>query len=338
MKKCILYSNALQNSSYTAYDYNCCSFDTCISRPSSMAKTLITIAGPTAIGKTSMAISLAENWACPIISADSRQVYRELNIGVAKPSSDELKRAEHHLIGHVSIQELYSAGRFEREAMAVIDEIFKTHDLAILCGGSGLYIKALLEGLNEFPDVNIAIVSSLEAELKSNGIEVLQKELKDKDPDYFSQADTSNPRRVIRALSIIRQTGQKFSSFWKENFDDRHFDQINIELTMDRSQLYDRINKRVDLMMKAGLLEEVRELHAYKSLPSLDTVGYRELFEVLDNQIDLTDAIELIKRNTRRYAKRQMTWLRNQQNFVSFPSDDLETIIQFIDDKLRFNL
>lgn len=294
-------------------------------------KTLIVIAGPTAIGKTTLAIQVAQHYKCDILSADSRQFYREMNIGTAKPDAEELAAAPHHFIDSLSIEDAYSVGDYERDALKKLEEIFLTNDTAVLVGGSGLYIKALCEGLDVFPDVPEEVKLQLEKDLEENGLAPLAAELKEKDLEYFTEVDSSNSRRVLRALSIIRATGKTFSSFRTRNISPRPFQSVYVALTSDREKLYERINLRVDKMLEAGLLDEVKSLYPKKSLKSLQTVGYQEFFKHFDGETSMEEAIELMKRNSRRYAKRQMTWFRNQQpagakwNYLA--PDDLDAVV-----------
>lgn len=278
-----------------------------------MSKTLIVLVGPTAAGKTSTAIRLARHYHTSIISADSRQFYREMSIGTAKPSTEELALAPHFFIGHISVQEPYNVGMFEAEAMRVIHKLFLEKDVLILTGGSGLYVNAITNGLDVFPDVAPEIRNSLNDTFETQGLNVLLEELRQKDIAYYRQVDLDNPRRVIRALEVIRATGKPFSLFRKNKPLERNFEILKIGLTMDREKLYARINERVDQMFDDGLLEEVRSLLPFRQHSALQTVGYSELFEYLDEKIDLQEAIRLIKRNTRRYAKRQLTWLRKDK-------------------------
>lgn len=296
-------------------------------------KILIVIAGPTAIGKTSTAIKIAQHLGTEIISCDSRQLFQELNIGVAKPSKEELSTIKHHFINHVSITEKYSAGRYERECIALIEKLFTEHDHLILTGGTGLYIKAILEGLDEFPEVKPEDSDHYTNLLESDGISVLQQELKEKDSKYFHEVDLNNSRRLVRALSVIKSSGQTFSSFRNSKPKVRSFKSIKIQLTMDREKLYDRINTRVNLMMDAGLLSEVESLVEHKNLLSLQTVGYSELFKHLDGELQLDVAIELIKRNSRRYAKRQITWFSNNSDYIKIPSGEIDKILNLIKTK-----
>ncbi len=289
-------------------------------------KRLIVIAGPTAIGKTTVAIKLAQHFDCPILSTDSRQIYKEMNIGTAKPSKNELAAATHYFINHISIEEDYNAGKYEREAIAKLDDIYKNHDTAIISGGTGFYINAILHGLDSFP------ITSKEDEkyYESLDLSALQEELKLKDPKYYDVVDIKNRRRLERALSVIKASGKTFSSQRKAKKKNRIFTPILILLEMDREKLYSRINKRVDMMIEQGLVEEAKSLYNLKGLRALDTVGYQEIFQYFDGEITLEKAIELIKRNSRRYAKRQMTWYRNKPEWDRFKPQEIEKIIQNI--------
>jgi tRNA dimethylallyltransferase len=273
-------------------------------------KFLIVIIGPTAIGKTNLSIQLARHYQCEIVSADSRQFYRGMTIGTAVPSHDELCAAPHHLIHNKEITDIYTVGDYEREAIAIIEQLHKNNDLAILVGGSGLYVDAILKGIDSFPDVEPEIRSQVRNHYEQSGIEWLQNELKFRDPDYALQVDMQNPQRLMRALEVCIGSDQPYSSFLTNAARSRNFTPVIIGLDAERAEMYNRINLRVDLMMADGLLEEARGLFPHRHLNALQTVGYRELFEYFDNHIDLNSAIEEIKKNTRRFAKRQMTWFR----------------------------
>lgn len=307
------------------------------SMQNSKLKCLLVIAGPTAIGKTTLAIQLAQHYNCDILSADSRQFFREMNIGTAKPDAAELTAAPHHFIDSLSIDDNYSVGDFERDALKKLEDIFTNNNVAVLVGGSGLYIKALCEGMDIFPDVSNEIKVQLEKELEENGLASLEAELRDTDNDYFLEVDKSNSRRILRALSIIRATGKTFSSFRMRNISPRPFQPIYIALTSDREKLYERINLRVDKMLEAGLLKEVKSLYPKRTLKSLQTVGYQEFFKHLDGELSLKEAVELVKRNSRRYAKRQMTWFRNQHpagtKWSYFEANEFDEIVNFIEEK-----
>ncbi|AMR31746.1 tRNA dimethylallyltransferase [Mucilaginibacter sp. PAMC 26640] len=278
--------------------------------------TLIVIAGPTASGKTAAAIRVAQHLDTVIISADSRQFFREMSIGTAKPTPDELAAAPHYFINSHSVTESFSVGDFERECLALLDDLFKKKQVVILAGGSGLYIKAICEGFDNIPDANPAIRERLNNELAEKGIAPLQERLKTIDSAYYAEVDISNPQRVIRALEVYESSGQPFSSFRTAKTNQRPFNIVKIGLDLPREILYHRINQRVDLMLDEGLVEEVKSLTSYRTLNALNTVGYSEIFEYLNGKTDLADAVGLIKQNTRRFAKRQMTWFRKDKEIV----------------------
>ena len=295
-----------------------------------MKKHLIVITGATASGKTSLAIQLANHFQTEILSADSRQFFKEMNIGTAKPTLEELKQAKHHFIDTLSIHDEYNVGEYERDAGVLLKELFQKHDTVIMAGGSGLYIKAVCEGLDHFPKVDDKFRTELRQLVEEKGIEVLQEELKELDPVYYNEVDLQNPQRVIRALEICRGTGKAYSSFRTSTDAERPFKTTKIAIKWEREQLYDRINRRVDLMLEAGLEQEAKSLFPFKHLNSLQTVGYKEWFDYFDNKTDREEAIRLIKRNTRRYAKRQMTWLRRESDIHYFEANDLEGIKKLV--------
>ncbi len=296
-------------------------------------KYLIVIGGPTAVGKTTTAIDLAKKLACEIISADSRQFFREMTIGTAKPTPLELAQAKHHFVDSLSIHEDYSVGKFESDTLHLLDTLYTTQDYCILTGGSGLYLNAICHGLDKFPDVDPSYRIELNQELKSKGLEKLVMELQEKDTLYAKRADLANPQRVIRALEIIRSTNQPFSSFLRKEPVNRPFHIFTFQMQMERAVLYDRINHRVDIMLEQGLVEEARSLHPLKHLNALRTVGYSEWFDHFDGLTSESEAIELIKRNTRRYAKRQITWFKNQGNYhpIVQGKDAVAEIIEYMD-------
>jgi tRNA dimethylallyltransferase len=293
-------------------------------------KTIIIIAGPTAVGKTSVAIKLAKKLNCDIISADSRQVYIEMNIGTAKPDKIEMEGIKHHFINNVSVTDNYDVGKYAREVNAFLEEYFTEKDIVIMTGGTGLYIEAAIWGLDDFPDIDKDIKSGLIKICEQKGVGELQKMLKNVDPVYYAKVDLNNPHRLIRALSVFQQTNIPYSAFLKQFEHNSKYKTINILLQLNREVLYDRINKRVDIMIKNGLVDEVGKLYEYKDLKALNTVGYKELFAYLDDKTSLDEAILLIKRNSRRYAKRQMTWFNNRGNWNVFSPDDIEDILRFI--------
>lgn len=279
-------------------------------------KTLIVVAGPTAVGKTEAAIGLAQHFGTVVVSADSRQFFREMSIGTAKPSAEELAAAKHYFIDSHSITESFSVGDYEKQALALLDELFKTHDTVILAGGSGLYIKAVCEGFDDLPTAPPQIREGLNNELNEHGIQHLQEKLKTADPDYYHKVDLNNPQRLIRALEVFETTGKPFSSYRVAAVNKRAFKSIKLVLNMPRETLYDRINRRVDMMVQQGLIDEARALLPYRHLNALNTVGYSELFDYFDGKTDLETAIALIKQNTRRFAKRQLTWFKRDEDAV----------------------
>ena len=272
--------------------------------------TLLIILGPTASGKTDLAIKVAKQLGTEIISADSRQFYRELTIGTAKPSNVQLAEVKHHLIGHISITEKYNISRFEQDAIQLIDELFLSHDTVVMAGGSGLYIDAVCNGLDDQPEHDPEIRKRLDSEYKLSGIRYLQDELLRLDPAYYQEVDLSNPHRLMRALEVCMMTGKPFSFYRKGKWKKRDFGIVKIGIDIPREELVNRINHRIEQMMSQGLLEEARLYHSCRHLNALNTVGYKEMFEYLDGTYSLEEAVEKIRINTRRYAKRQMTWFR----------------------------
>ena len=298
-------------------------------------KYLISVVGPTAIGKTSLAIALAKHYKTEIVSADSRQFFEELRIGTAVPSKEELAAVKHHFIQHKSIFESYSVGVFEKEVIAQLSNLFNKHDCVIMVGGSGLYVDAVTKGLDEFPVVDPAIREELNKKLKESGIVELQTQLKLLDEIQYAKIDIENPHRLIRALEICIGSGQPYSSFLNKRKIKRPFKTITIGLKADRQVIYDRINQRVDLMIEAGLLEEARKLHPHRTLNALQTVGYKELFNYFDGEWDLDFAISEIKKNTRRFAKRQLTWYRKNEKIIWFDyNEDNVNIFKSIDNEI----
>ncbi|SFU73610.1 tRNA dimethylallyltransferase [Pustulibacterium marinum] len=294
-------------------------------------KYLICVVGPTAIGKTALGIQLAQHFNTEIISADSRQFFKEMEIGTAVPSKEELAAAKHHFIQHISIEQEYSVGDFEREALTKLQELFTHHNVVICVGGSGLYVDALTKGLDYFPDVD----PSIREDLNTKTIEELQEQLQTLDPEYFQKVDTQNPHRLIRALEICIGTGKPYSSFLKNKEVNRNFTTIYIGLEADRPIVYDRINRRVDIMLEAGLLDEVEDLKDKQQLNALQTVGYREFFNYFKGEFTLDFATEEVKKNTRRFAKRQFTWFRKNKEILWFDyQTPFKKIIQKIEEIL----
>ena len=280
------------------------------------SKYLITVVGPTAIGKTKLAIALAKYYKTEIISADSRQFYREMSIGTAVPSKQELEAVPHHFIQHKSIQETYNVGDFEKDTLILLELLFKNNDLNIMVGDSGLYVDTVIYGLDSLPEVDEEIRIQLNTVYKQHGIEVLQNQLKELDPEYYAKVDIQNPHRIIRALEICIGAGKTFSSYINQKKTPRSFNSIIVGLSADRSILYRKINKRVDTMIENGLIDEARTLYQYKHLNALNTVGYKELFNYFDGIWDLDFAISEIKKNTRRFAKRQLTWFGKNKDIL----------------------
>lgn len=299
-----------------------------------MVKYLILIAGPTAVGKTQLSLSIAEQYKTDIISCDSRQFYKEMCIGTAVPSTDELSRIKHHFIQNLSIQDHYSIGQFERDALVKIEALHKNNNAVVMVGGSGMYIDAVCNGLDDFPPVPDIIREELNLRHQNEGLDALKKELMKLDPDYHELVDSSNPHRIIRAIEVCMVSGKPFSSFRKQQAKKRNFKTVKIILNREREELYHRINKRVDKMMNEGLLEEVKKLYDYKACNALQTVGYKELFAYFDGEWDLETAIEEIKKNTRRYAKRQMTWFRRDQNNHFFKPENEAEIMAYLKENI----
>ncbi len=298
-------------------------------------KLLVSIVGPTAVGKTSFAIELAKKYGTEIVSVDSRQFYREMEIGTAKPSQDELNLVKHHFINSHSIKEEISAGLFEKLALAKLDELFEQQDIVVAVGGSGLYFKALWEGMNEIPGIEPNVRENLRQEYERGGLDPLLGELEKSDPAYFSSVDKNNPQRVMRAIEVIRGTGKTYSSFRGQSIsEDRTFQNLKIGLTLDRAILYERIDKRMDVMIGEGLFEEAQELIKYREHNALQTVGYREIFNYLDGDYDKEEAIRLLKRNSRRYAKRQFTWFNRDSDINWMAPSHLDKAVQLIIQKL----
>ncbi|MDE0558857.1 tRNA (adenosine(37)-N6)-dimethylallyltransferase MiaA [Algoriphagus sp. NF] len=296
--------------------------------------TLILIVGPTAVGKTDLCLKLAKNFNTEIISCDSRQFYRELSIGTAKPTSLELAEVKHHLIDSVSISEDYDVKKFESDALRILEDLFSEKSLVIMTGGSGLFAKAITDGLDDMPDIPDSFRKMVIRDYQENGLEFLQEELKNTDPEYFSQVDIQNPQRLMRALEVIRGTGKPFSSFRKRKKVERPFRILKIALERDREELYQRIDQRMDQMIVNGLFEEAKQFFEQRHLNALQTVGYQEIFGYLEGKYDREEAIRLLKRNSRRYAKRQLTWFRKESDYQWFHPDYFEQILKWINIKL----
>ena len=305
-------------------------------------KYLITIVGPTAIGKTALSIALAQHFKCEIISCDSRQFFKEMTIGTAVPNQEELQAATHHFIQNKSIFENYTVGDYEKEALLKLEELFQKNDYAILIGGSGLYVDAILKGFDEFPEIASEIRSQVNSNYEKLGIEYLQEQLKNIDPEYYQKITLENPQtlqnpqRMMRFVEVCIGTQKPYSSFLNQKKNNREFTPILIGLDAEREIIYNRINQRVDIMMNEGLLEEAKVLHPNKALNALQTVGYRELFSYFDEEFSLSFAIEEIKKNTRRFSKRQLTWFKRNENTKWFDyATDRKEIIRYIENLIK---
>ena len=294
-------------------------------------KTLIIIVGPTAVGKTDLCVKIAKLLDTEVVSADSRQFYRELAIGTAKPTIEEMAGVKHHFINSHSIQNYYSVGDFERDCLVVLEEIFQKKDVAILTGGSGMFIKMITDGIDEMPEADLDLRQNLAQRLDNEGLEVLADELKNLDPIYYQQVDIQNTQRVLRALEVCISSGKPFSSFRKNQKVERPFRMIKIALERPREELYARIDKRMDTMLANGLEDEAKSVIDFREHYALKTVGYREIYEHLDGEYDREEMIRLLKRNSRRYAKRQITWFKNQDEFHWFDAKNEEEIMRFIE-------
>ena len=296
----------------------------------STTKKLIVLLGPTASGKTSLSIEIAQKLNTEILSCDSRQFYKELKIGAAPPSKEELAIVKHHFIHHLSIDENYSIGQFEKDAIKKITELFKAHNYLLLVGGSGLYIDAICNGIDKIPNISNNVREKINNEYKKNGITWLQEKIKKIDPDFYKSADINNPQRLKRCYEVFHQTGKRFSTFHKKEKKKRNFEIIKIGIKTDREQLYKKINTRVDKMIKNGLVNEAELLKKFRKKNALNTVGYKELFNYFDQNIELDIAIEEIKKNTRRLAKRQLTWFRKDKNIHWYLKSEKNKIIKAI--------
>ncbi len=293
-------------------------------------KKLIVITGPTAVGKTSLCLDIAREFEIPIINADSRQIFRELRIGTASPTPEQLKQVRHYFVGSLSINDYYSASMYEQDVMTLLDKLFQTSDYALMAGGSMMYIDAVCNGIDDIPTVDEKTRTVLKQRLEEEGIEALAEELKRLDPEHYEIVDRKNPRRVIHALEICHMTGSTYTSFRTAIKKQRPFQIIKIGLNRDREELYQRINHRVDEMMQQGLLDEARRLAGHRETNALNTVGYKELFEYFDNKWSLEEAIERIKGNTRRYARKQLTWFKRDEKMKWFHPAQKEEITTYI--------
>lgn len=292
---------------------------------------LIVIIGPTAVGKTQISLNIAETFRCPIINADSRQIYRDIPIGTAAPTAEEQKRVKHFFVGQLALDEYYSAAQYEADVMKLLPQLFQTHDNIVLTGGSMLYIDAVCKGLDDVPTVDKETRLKLKQKLQEEGLEKLVQELRLLDPAYYDACDKKNPKRVVHALEICYMTGKPFSSFHRNESKKRQFDIVKLGLQRKREDLFNRINSRVDVMMQQGWLDEARKVITYRHCNALNTVGYKELFKYLDNEWELNFALEKIRRNTRVYAKKQMTWFKRDPEVRWFHPDEEQQILNFLD-------
>ncbi len=300
-------------------------------------KYLVILTGATGVGKSDLSIALAQSFSAPIISCDSRQIYKEMRIGTAVPTPEQLSAVKHYLIQNHSITEHYTVGDYEKEVIELLNTLFAKHSVVVMVGGTGLYIDAVCRGIDDMPDVSDEIRSTLKASANSGDFSLLVEELRESDPEYFDTVDISNTQRVIRALEVIRATGKTFSSFRTGKAKERGFTPIKVVINRDREELYDRINQRVDIMIADGLIEEVQALYAFRDNNALQTVGYRELFAYFDGEISLDEAIELIKRNSRRYAKRQLTWFGRDKEYLWLDAKDDAENLRIIHDNISKN-
>ena len=299
-------------------------------------KTLFVLIGPTGVGKTELSLNIAEMLGCDIVSADSRQMYAELKIGTASPTQEQLSRVKHHFVGNLSLTDYYSAARYEEEAIECISRLFESNENVLLTGGSMMYIDAVCKGIDDIPTVDEETRAFMMERYESEGLEALCAELRLLDPEYYRIVDLKNPKRVIHALEICHMTGQTYTSFRTQTEKERPFRIIKIGLKRDREDLYERINRRVDIMMEEGLLDEVRNVLPYRHLNSLNTVGYKELFMFLDGSWTLDFAVEKIKQNSRIYSRKQMTWFKRDTDITWFHPDNQDDIIQFVKNSIKF--
>ena len=295
-----------------------------------MKKTLIVITGPTAVGKTTLCMDIAKHFGIPIINADSRQIYRELKIGTARPTDEQTQAVRHYFVGSLGLDDYYSASLFEQQVLQLLDQLFQASDYALLTGGSMMYIDAVCDGIDDIPTIDDETRRLMKQRLADEGLEALCEELRRLDPEYYEIVDRQNPRRVVHALEICTMTGKTYTSFRRRERRQRPFSIVKIALNRPREELYERINCRVDQMMSDGLLEEARALYPRRELNALNTVGYKELFDYLDGRWPLEEAIERIKGNTRRYARKQLTWYKKDEQIRWFHPDDKESIIDYI--------
>ncbi|WP_276496796.1 tRNA (adenosine(37)-N6)-dimethylallyltransferase MiaA [Pontibacter litorisediminis] len=298
-------------------------------------KHLVVVVGPTAVGKTDLCVRLAKQYKTEIISADSRQFFTEMSIGTAKPTAEEQQGVKHHFVDSHSIEEDYSAGAFEQDVLVLLEQLFRQHDVVIMTGGSGLYVRAVLEGMDEMPEVDPQVRAQLTEKYEQEGLQPLLDQLQLLDPVYFAQVDQANVQRVVRALEVCLSSGKPYSSFRKSEKQERPFNSIKIALNRDRAELYSRIDRRMDQMLEQGLLEEAKRLYPHRQHNALQTVGYKEIFDYLEGKYDWEEAVRLLKRNSRRYAKRQLTWFnKNPEEYAWFHPQHWEEVVAFINERM----
>lgn len=297
-----------------------------------MTKTLFVLSGPTAVGKTELSLRLAEHLACPILNADSRQMFRDLPIGTAAPSAEEQARVPHYFVGNLGLEDYYSAARYEEESLALMEMLFQTHDHLLMSGGSMMYVDAVCKGIDDFPTISAEVRAEVLARFENEGLDRMLAELRLADPVYYAEVDLRNHKRVVHALEVIYQSGKPFSSFRTGQRKERPFRVVHIGLERPRPELFDRINRRTTLMVEAGFIEEARRVMPYRHFNSLNTVGYKEIFQYLDGEWELDFALDRIRKNTRVYAKKQMTWLAKNPEIRWFHPDDVEAIWQYVDE------
>ena len=295
-----------------------------------MKKTLIVITGPTAVGKTALCLDIAKHFDIPIINADSRQIFRELKIGTARPTEEQMREVKHYFVGMLGLEDYYSTSLFEQQVLELLEQLFQTHDYALMTGGSMMYIDAVCDGIDDIPTIDEQTRDTMKRRLAEEGLEALCDELRRLDPEYYEIVDRQNPRRVVHALEICMMTGKTYTSFRKREKRERPFQIIKIGLNRPREELYKRINQRVDQMMADGLLDEVRSLYPKKELNALNTVGYKELFDYIDGRWSLEEAVERIKGNTRRYARKQLTWYKKDPQICWFNVNEENKMINYI--------
>lgn len=297
-------------------------------------KQLIVILGPTASGKTGLSIEVAKHFGAPVLSCDSRQFYREIPIGTAAPTLEEQEGVPHYFVGNRSVTEFYNAGRYEEDALKLLDELFQTHDRVVMVGGSGLYIDAVCEGMDDIPAIDPSIRPALQKCFEEEGLEILLTELQELDPEYYEKMDRQNPARVIRALEVCKGTGKTYTELRKGTQKERPFEVVKIGVNMPREELYGRINQRVDLMLEDGLEVEARRVYPLREHNALQTVGFREFFAYFNGEITRDEAVDLIKRNSRRYAKRQMTWFGRDEQTRWFTKEEVDAVVKYIENRL----